>query len=102
MTRRSLFLIGAIATGVAVWAVVHKLSSRPVSDEEAIRAMFVEAVKAAEEKRVGDAVTVLSERFRGEGTDKQGVKRMILAHVMRGTWVSLTISDMRIQVSGRR
>jgi hypothetical protein len=100
MTRRSLTVVAAAAAGAGIWVLVHRLTARVPPDDEQIRALFAEMVKAVGEKRVGDAVVGLSERFQGEGTDKRGVKQIILAHVMRGDWVSVTISDPQVEVHG--
>jgi hypothetical protein len=100
MTRRTLAVVAAVAAGAGTLMLVRRLDASPPPDEEQIRALFADAVKAVEEKRVGDAVAGLSERFQGEGTDKRGVKQIILAHVMRGSWVSVTISGLQVDVTG--
>jgi hypothetical protein len=94
----------AAAILLAVSAVVAggcRPSSAP-TDEQLIRVLLDDAATAAEERRVSDAVTAVSVRFRGEGLDRQGVKRLIAAHVLRGEWVEVSISGARVAVDGRR
>ncbi len=97
MSRRTLFLAAAVVAlaGVAAWKV---LGRRPPSDEEAIRLLFDRAARAAEEKRVSEAVEAVSERFRGGGLDRRGVKQLVAFHVLRGDWVSVSVSGARIRV----
>jgi hypothetical protein len=45
-------------------------------------------------------VQAVSERFQGEGLDKRGVKQLLAAHVLRGTWVSVTITAAKVEVEG--
>ena len=100
MTRRTLAIVAAVAAGAGALMLIRRLNTSPPPDEEQIRMLFADMAKAVEEKRIGDAVTCLSERFQGEGTDKRGVKQIILAHVMRGDWVSVTISGLEVEVHG--
>ena len=72
----------------------------PPSHEERIRALFLQAARAVEEKRVSDAVEAVSERFRGEGLDKRGLKQLIAAQVFRGEWVSVTVAGTRVRLEG--
>lgn len=98
MSRRA-WIIAAVAAALAAVGASRLLRSPP-SDEEAIRALFDEAAKAASEKRAGDAVEGVSERFRGHGLDRAGVKRLVAFHVLRGEWVSVSIAGARIAVEG--
>ncbi len=100
MTRRGIAILGVFAAGATAWFAARHLVARPQSDEEQIRALFTAAAKAAEEKRVSDAVAGLSERFEAEGLDKREVKQVIAAHVLRGDWVSVTLTDPQIEVKG--
>jgi hypothetical protein len=74
--------------------------SRKPSDEEQIRSLFVDAAHAAEEKRVGDVVRAVADDFAGEGLDKRGVKQLVAFHLLRGSWVGVTISGDAITVEG--
>jgi hypothetical protein len=100
VSRRSLLLALAVAVAaVASWAVL-RAGHRGRTDEEAIRALFDDAARAAEERRAGVAVEGVSERFRGGGLDRDGVKRLVAFQVLRGEWVSVTIAGARIAVDG--
>ena len=99
MSRRTLAAaaVGLAAAGaLALWRPWRE----PPRDEERIAALFLEAARAAEEKRVGDAVEAVSERYRGEGLDKRGLKQMLALLVMRGEWVSATVAGTSVRVEG--
>jgi hypothetical protein len=100
MSRRAWFVILVIGA-VAALLLSRALGGRP-SDEDRIRAMLHDAARAAEEKRVGDAVQGLSERFEGHGLDKLGAKQLVAFHVLRGTWVSVTLAGEKVEVQGDR
>lgn len=100
MSRRSVLVAVAAALLAAAVLAVWRPWREPPSDEERIAALFLEAARAVEEKRVGDAVEAVSERYRGEGLDRRGVKQLVLAQVMRGEWVSVTVAGTRIRVEG--
>ena len=65
-----------------------------------MRGLFADAALAAEEKRVGDVVAGVSERFQGEGLDRRGVKQLVAAHVLRGQWVRASIAGPRCALEG--
>lgn len=100
VTRRAVAAALALAAGAAAWAVWKRLSAPAASDEDRIRASFEQAARAVEEKRVSDAVSAVSERFSGEGLDRQGVKQIIAAQAFRGEWVSISVAGTRIRVEG--
>ena len=94
MSRRTVLLAAAVAllvTGVAL--LVGRLTRTPPTDEELIRALFDDAAKAAEEKRVSDAVAAVSERFASSGagyrrpaswlTPPSGLSRSAVPDVIR-------------------
>src|SRR5512136_3011871 len=56
------------------------------TDEEQVRRIFADAAKAAEEKRPGDVVARVSERFQGEGLDRRGLRQFVTYHALRGDW----------------
>lgn len=99
MKRSTMAVIAALAALAAV-VVVRQLSSEPPSDEERIGALFTGAALAAEERRIGDVVEPVSERFASEGLDKQGVKRIVAGMVLRGDWVSVSIAGLAVTVEG--
>jgi hypothetical protein len=97
MSRRTLFLALAIVAlaGAMGWRLLRVPAP---TDEERIGALLDRAARAAEEKRVADVVEPVSERFRGGGLDRRGVKQLVAFHVLRGEWVSVSISSPRIRV----
>ncbi len=101
MSRRAAVVtLGVLLAGALGWAAFRKLAARPPSDEEAIGAIFLDAARAVEEKRVSVAVRGVSERFRGDGLDKRELKQLIAANALRGEWVSVTVAGTRVQVDG--
>ena len=98
MKRRNLALIAA-SVAVAVMAV-RWLGREPPTDEEQIRALFLGAARAAEEKKIGGVLEVVSERFAGRGLDKQGVKRFVAGMVLRGDWVAVSVAGVAVAVEG--
>jgi len=102
MSRRAAVLaVVAAALALATLAALQ-VTRAPPSDEELIRALFDGAARAAEERRVADAIAGVSERFRGHDLDRAGVKRLVAFHVLRGEWVSVSIAGARIAVDGDR
>ncbi|HET8541830.1 MAG TPA: hypothetical protein VFL83_18275 [Anaeromyxobacter sp.] len=102
VTRRSLVVAAVLAAAAAAAAAVValRLGREPPTDAELIRALFDGAARAAEEKRVSDAVEGVSERFHGGGLDRRGAKQLVAFHVLRGEWVSVSVSGARIAVAG--
>lgn len=99
--RRRYIVALAIVVGLVAFLVARRLSSRPRTEEEKIRAAFSDAAKAVEERRVSDAVTILSDRFAAdEGMGKDDAKRALLAFTMQGQWVSVTMGGDKIAVDG--
>jgi hypothetical protein len=100
MPRRTVFVAIALAlAGVVAWRL---LAPAARTDEELVRALFEDAARAAEERRVADAVEGVSERFQGGGLDRRGVKQLVAYHVLRGEWVTVSIGGARIRVDGDR
>jgi len=99
MSRSRMAVIAALAALVAVF-VARRLGAGPETDEERIRGLFSRAAVAAEERRVGDVVEGVSERFAEGGLDKGGLKRFVAGMVLRGEWVSVTIGGIAVAVEG--
>ena len=100
MSRPALLVAALLLAAAAAAVFAPRLLRRAPTDEEQIRAIFDDAARAAEEKRIGDAVRDVSERFQGEGLDRRGVKQLVAAHVLRGSWVSVTVSGAKVAVQG--
>ncbi len=96
---------GAAAAGTA-WLLLS--APRPVTPEERIRVLLATAAKAAEEREVGAVVEVLSDRFTGGGdgegerATRDDVRRLLALELLRGRWVSVSISSAEISVEGNR
>ena len=99
--RRLAIAAAALALVAGAALLVSRLLAEPVSEEDRIRAAFAEAALAAGEKRVADAVAMVSERFRGQGLDRQGVKQLVAYQALRGEWVSVTIAGAEVAVDGQ-
>jgi len=105
LSRRTLALALALAVAAAVTAAVlawGRLHRAPATDEGKIRALLEDAARAAEERRVSDAVAGVSERFAAGGLDRHGVKQLVAFQVLRGGWVSVSITEPRVRVDGDR
>ncbi len=106
MTIRPRWLAIA-AVAAALVGAVCLLRRRPeLGPEERIRALLDQAAHAAEQRKVKDVVAILSERFEGggEGTraGRDEVRRLLAFELLRGQWVSVTVSSARVIVDGRR
>jgi hypothetical protein len=84
----------------APWAW-RALSPGP-SDEERVRAILLDAARAAEERRVNDVVAAVSERFQGQGLDRAGLKQLVAFHVLRGAWSAVVPLGVTVEVAGDR
>jgi len=85
---------------LAVAALAAPACKKPKSDEELIRAIFGRAAQAAEEKRPGDVVADVSERFRAGELDRDGVRRTVAGVILRGGWLSASIAKANVLVEG--
>lgn len=73
---------------------------RAESDEARIRRIFFEAAKAAEERQIGEVVKDVSDRFHSGDVDRDSVKSIVAAAVLRGGWVSATVTGASVRVLG--
>jgi uncharacterized protein YneF (UPF0154 family) len=98
MKRRHVALIAALV--VVAMVAARWLGREPPTDEEQIRALFLGAARAAEERQIGGVMEVVSERFSGRSLDKQGVKRFVAGMVLRGDWVAVSVAGIAVSVQG--
>lgn len=96
----ALVAAAALAAGLLAW---RGLAPPAPSDEEQVRALFEEAARAVGEKRAGDAVAGVSERFRAAGGwDRAELRRVIAGHILRGEWLAVTVTGVQAAVEGDR
>ena len=102
--------IAVVVAGAALAGTAWLLLSapRPVTPEERIRGLLEGAARAAEQRKVGAVVEVLAERFTGGGegegerATRDDVRRLLALELLRGRWVSVSISSAEIAVDGHR
>src|SRR5512137_1463088 len=70
------------------------------SDEDRIRDQVYEVARAAEEKRVSDVMGVVSERFHGQELDRDGLRRLVAFHALRGSWNAVVPLAVTVEVRG--
>jgi plasmid stability protein len=96
----AIFVLGSlVALGALV--AIRALREGP-SDEDQIRALFEQAAKAVEEKRPGDAMAAVSERFQGEGMGHRELKQFITYQALRGSWNAVLPVAAKVKVTGDR
>jgi len=102
--RRWLAIAGVAAALAAAVCLLRRPPAR--TPEQRILAMLDQAAHAAEQRKVGEVVEVLSDRFQGggQGTSmgRDEVRRLIAFELLRGQWISVTISSAKVIVDGRR
>jgi hypothetical protein len=106
MTIRPRWLaIAAVAVALVAAVCLLRRPAR-LGPEERIRAMLDEAAHAAEQRKVKEVVAVLSDRFEGGGegarAGRDEVRRLLAFELLRGEWVSVTVSSARVIVDGRK
>jgi hypothetical protein len=93
------FLV-ALVTGGALLAW-RGLRAGP-SDEDRIRALLDRASRAVEEKRPGDLMEAVSERFQGEGMGRRELQQFVTYNTLRGSWNAVIPVATRVRVDGDR
>lgn len=98
-SRSLLLVLGAAAVAVAAFLLARLAAPTP-TDEERIRALLRASAAAVEERRIGEAMEAVSERFRAGDLDRQGLRAFVAFHAMRGEWVRVGVASDRIAVRG--
>lgn len=96
--RAPLVAVAVLAAAAAGWWLAAR--PPPPDDEALIRALLDSAARAAEERRVSDAVAGVSERFQGQGLDRRALKQLVAAHALRGAWVAVKVAGTTVAVDG--
>ena len=102
MTSRNLAVAAAVVVAVAGAALAWRALRPGPTDEEQIRGIIEATAKAVEEKRPGDAVAFVSERFRGQGMDRRELRQFITYNALRGSWNAVVPVAVRVDVQGDR
>jgi hypothetical protein len=98
MSRRTALAAAALlAAAAGAWLATRP---EPPSDEAQVRALVEAAARAAEERRAAEVVAGVSGRFRGEGLDRDGLRRMVAALTLRGAWVGVKLAGLQVAVDG--
>ncbi len=100
-TRRFAAAAVVVLAAAGAFGGWRALRAKP-SDEEQVRRLFTEAARAVEEKRVSDAMEVVSDRFRGQGLDRQGLRELVAWQALRGEWSAAAVLGSRARVDGQR
>ena len=98
-------VVVAAAAGAGVFLLLAPERER--TPEERIRAALERAAQAAEKRKVGEVMELISPRFAGGGgegwpADRDEVKRLLALELLRGQWVSVFVSSAQIAVDGPR
>lgn len=93
-------LVG-IALALVAGALVLALWPREPSDPKVlIERKVVQMVRAAEEKNLAALMDGVSERFRSaEGWNRDEVRSILAAQILRGSWVRVFMTDLEISVT---
>ncbi|HVP68248.1 MAG TPA: hypothetical protein VMT17_13390 [Anaeromyxobacteraceae bacterium] len=101
MTARSIAVASLVAVAAAAGGLAgSRLLRRAPTDEERVRRVFEDAARAAEERRVGDVMEAVSPRFRGEGVDRDGLRRFVAFHALRGSWSAAVVLGSSVRLDG--
>jgi len=98
--RRVLIIAAALGLLLLGALLGARLLRPPPTDAERIQALLASAAGAAEERKAGEVVRDVSERFAGEGLDRQGLRQFVTYQILRGQWVGVTIAGTRLEVEG--
>jgi hypothetical protein len=96
----AVFLLAALAA-LGSLLVIRALREQP-TDEELIQALLERATGAVEEKRPGDVMAGVSERFQGEGMGYRELKQFVTYQVLRGSWNAVVPVSVKVKIDGDR
>lgn len=100
MTISSTQLVGGVFALLTAGLVLALWPRHPESPEEQIRREVVAITRAAEERKVSEVVDRVSDRFRSaDGWDKQELKGVLAAQLLRGSWVRIFTTELKISVT---
>ncbi|HET8733064.1 MAG TPA: hypothetical protein VFM45_04730 [Anaeromyxobacteraceae bacterium] len=86
------------AGGVLAWRAF-----RPgPTDEERIRALVDATARAVEERKPGDVMAGVSERFQADGMGHRELRQLVTYEVLRGSWNAVVPVATRVEVAGDR
>jgi hypothetical protein len=88
----------ALLGGVLAW----RLLGPGPSDEARIRALLDRAAQAVEQRRPGDVMDGVSERFQGEGMGRRELQQFVTYNALRGSWNAVIPLATRVEVEGDR
>lgn len=92
----------AIIAAIVVAGLVFFLWPKPESDpRELIKQKVITMARAAEEKDASAIMDNISEKFAAEGLGgRDQVKGLVVAQVMRGTWVRVFVVNVDVSMDG--
>lgn len=90
-------VVGLVLALLAAGAVLALWPREEPGPKEAVTREIVSMTRAAQDKRVGDIMEHVSERFRGaQGWDKQTVHGVLAGQVLRGQWVRVFTTHLEL------
>jgi hypothetical protein len=96
--RRALAVVLVVSAVIAAaWLVWPR---EPPDDEALIREAIAQVGRAATEKDVGAILEHVSESYRGEGGNRDGLRRYLLGYILRSDWVSAIPRVLQVEVDG--
>jgi hypothetical protein len=96
---RRIIIGGAIALAFTATAIL--VTRGEESDPEAqIRAALDRAVAAIEAKKIGDAMDIISERFKSGDIDRRAVHGILFSQVQRSDWRRIFLADTEVSLKG--
>ncbi|MBI5549808.1 MAG: hypothetical protein HY901_38470 [Deltaproteobacteria bacterium] len=101
MRRIAALAVVALGMGVAAWLLWPR---EPADDEQQIRAVIAKMAESAEKKDLSGILDHVSDGYRGEGGDKNGLKAYLLGYLLRSQIVTAlpTEIDFSEPVQGGR